>query len=90
MLNCDPAAKEGASLVVLPELITTGYRFNNRAEVAEFAETAMERIVSSLERTSEDQAVLSTRVWAAHDFFYWRALRKVMPYDEAIEHYHEI
>ncbi|MFH1091905.1 MAG: nitrilase-related carbon-nitrogen hydrolase, partial [Pseudomonadota bacterium] len=34
----EKAVKNGASLIVLPELVTTGYRFNTRQEVAELAE----------------------------------------------------
>lgn len=51
---------------------------------------AIEQTLSMLGNDPADQAVRSTKVWAAHDFFYWRALRRLLPYEQAIEQYREV
>jgi len=51
---------------------------------------AIDRVLNALGREPEDQMVRSTRVWTAQDFFFWRAIRKLLPYEDALDQYREV
>jgi hypothetical protein len=51
---------------------------------------AIDRILNALGHDPEDQMVRSTKVWAAQDFFFWRAISRLLPYEEALDEFREL